>query len=639
MKILVYSDFRHINHSVRPESEILIKLAAMGHVVTVFSPHFDDEGYFNRAGITTHCTHQTAKISPKAIRQLRAELKANDYDIVYATNSKSIPTAAFATVGFGAKLVCYRGPTRGPNRSDPASYLSLLHPRVDAVICVSEAVKQAVQQKLWRRNVKLAAIFKGHDLAWYIEPPADLSRVGIPENSFVAVAAARFRPTKGLGVLISAAGLLADLTRFHLLLVGSGTDEPQYQAAIAASPLRDRIHITGKRSDAPQLIAASQVLVQASTDGEGLPRALLEGLAYGTPAISSTAGGAKEILVEGETGFIVPVNDPQAIAQKLRYLYENPQQVEQMAHACRSAISHQLSSATTANAYAEFFESLIKAKETTEPKTLSSHGAQYRRIHISPAYAHLTEAMASFENSFDAGKDVLYAKRNLIKRLPLENCDTVIKAFKPPRGLRAFIYGSVRKSKALRSYNNARRLRASGIATPEPISVIEYRKNFRLTESFYITAHFDHQFTMEPVLRALARAGADDQSPEIVEQRKVLTGFVKFTFDMHSAGAIHGDHNPNNTLVRKQQDSYAFAVIDLNRMHFGSPSLGKRMTDFSRLSDDHGVLKIIAETYAHCAGLSVNTCYDTLLRATERRLRTQRWKRALKQLRVNRASQ
>jgi hypothetical protein len=247
--------------------------------------------------------------------------------------------------------------------------------------------------------------------------------------------------------------------------------------------------------------------------------------------------------------------------------------------------------------------------------------------------------LASLENSFDAGEDVLYAKRNLIKRLPLANCDTVVKSFKPPSGLRAFIYGSARKSKALRSYENARRLRACGILTPEPISVIEYRKNFRLKESFFITAHFDHHFTMEPVLQAITIAGANDQSPEIVEQRHILQGFVKFTFDMHSAGAIHGDHNPNNTLVRKQQDGYAFAVIDLNRMRFGSPSLGKRMTDFSRLSDDHEVLNIIAESYAQYAGLSVATCYGMLLRATERRLRTQRWKRALKKLRVSRASQ
>ena len=359
MKILVYSDFRKISHSVRPESEILIKLAETGHQLTVCSPHFDDEHYFNQAGISTVCTHQVHKISLSAIKILREELRKDDYDIVYATNSKSIPTAAFAVMGFRAKLVCYRGTTRGLYRSDPTSYLTVLHPRVDAVICVSDAVKQAVKAKIWRERCVLTAIFKGHDLDWYKESPLDLTSEGIPANAFVAVAAARFRPTKGLSVLIEAAGLLADLPNFYLLVVGSGTDEPQYKKAIESSPLRARIRLTGQRSDAPQLIAASQVLVQASTDGEGLPRAILEALAYGVPAISTTAGGAKEVLEEGQTGFVVPTHDPEAIAAKIRVLYDNPSQLAQMASACRAAISDQLSSTTTAQAYATFFESLL----------------------------------------------------------------------------------------------------------------------------------------------------------------------------------------------------------------------------------------------------------------------------------------
>ncbi len=359
MKILVYSDFRKITHSVRPESEIFIELARLGHHLTVCSPEFDDEQYFHAAGIATIRTGQSHKISISAIKALRKELHCGDYDIIYATNSKSIPSAAFAAIGSRAKLVCYRGTTRGLKRSDPTSYLTLLHPRVDAVICVSQAVQQAVSAKLWQRNCSVTTIFKGHDLSWYQQPPADLTDLSIPTNGFVAVAAARFRPTKGLDVLIEAAGMLADLPNFHLLVVGNGADQPLYLNAIANSPMRERIHLTGLRSDAPQLIAASQVLVQASIDGEGLPRSILEGLAYGVPAISTTAGGAKEILQEGQTGFVVPTQDPTAIAEKIRHLYNNPEELIQMSERCRAAISDQLSCAHTANAYAHFFESLL----------------------------------------------------------------------------------------------------------------------------------------------------------------------------------------------------------------------------------------------------------------------------------------
>ncbi|NNL56259.1 MAG: glycosyltransferase family 4 protein, partial [Pseudomonadales bacterium] len=313
---------------------------------------------FQQAGIQTIVTGQQHKISLATIRLLRKELRRGNYDIIYATNSRSIPSAAFAAIGFGSKLVCYRGTTRGLKRRDPTSYLTLLHPRVDAVICVSQSVQQAVEKKLWHKQCQLATIFKGHELGWYQQPATNLGTLGIPGDAFVAIAAARFRPTKGLDILIQATHHLADLAKLHVLVVGSGTDTEQYVQAIAGSPMRERIHVTGLRSDAPQLIAASDVLVQASVDGEGLPRSILEGLAYGTPAISTTAGGAKEILEPGQTGFIVPTRDPQAIADKIRYLYNNREQLEQMASHCRAAIATKLSCAATAEAYENFFASV-----------------------------------------------------------------------------------------------------------------------------------------------------------------------------------------------------------------------------------------------------------------------------------------
>jgi len=362
MRILVYSDLRNITHSVRPEAEIFIKMAEAGHQLSVFSPDFNDEAYFKKAGIKTTRTGQKHKICYKTISLLRAELHRQDYDIIYATNSKSIPSCAFAAIGFNAKLVCYRGTTRGLKRRDPSSFLSVLHPRVDAVICVSNAVQQAVSKKLIKKNVTLASIFKGHELNWYTKPPVSRASMGYRDGDFIAIAAARFRPSKGLEVLIEAAGLLTDLPDFHLLIVGSGADQEPYLSAIANSPVRERIALTGQRTDAPQLIAMSDVLVQASTEGEGLPRSILEGLAYGVPAISTTAGGAKEVLKTGETGYIVPVRSPQAIAEAIRQLYVQREKLPAMAEHCKQSINNELSCTNSAKNYIAFFEQLVNAQ-------------------------------------------------------------------------------------------------------------------------------------------------------------------------------------------------------------------------------------------------------------------------------------
>ncbi|MDB4542183.1 hypothetical protein N9211_00785 [Pseudomonadales bacterium] len=69
--------------------------------------------------------------------------------------------------------------------------------------------------------------------------------------------------------------------------------------------------------------------------------------------------GAKESVQEGQTSFVVPTQDTTAIAERIHHLYNNPEQLSEMSERCRDAISKQLSCATTANAYAHFFDSLL----------------------------------------------------------------------------------------------------------------------------------------------------------------------------------------------------------------------------------------------------------------------------------------
>jgi len=361
MKILVYSDYSKINHSVRPEAEIWLQLKRMGHDVSIFTPAIDSQQPFTAAGISVTTTHQRAKISPRSIRQLRHAIKQGNYAIVFATSSRTIPTAAFACIGTSAKLVVYRGTTRGLKRRDPTSFLSVLHPRVNAVVTVSDAVSSAVRKKLYQNHNKVVSIFKGHNIEWYNDEPADLAEFGIPPDAFVVIAVARFRPSKGLQFLLQASAELADLDRLHILVVGSGANTQPYTSLIQDSPMGSRIHLAGRREDALALTAAANVLVQPSIDGEGLPRAVIEALAFGKPVISTTAGGASEILEEGKSGFVIAPKDSAAIADKIRLLYTNPQLAHSMKEHCKDLVRHPLSHLKTAQRYAQFFESLLES--------------------------------------------------------------------------------------------------------------------------------------------------------------------------------------------------------------------------------------------------------------------------------------
>jgi len=360
MNILVFCSADSSFNSIRPEAEIYIGLAKRGHKLTIVT-HGDSEyaQRFRDNDIEVIDGHPKHKISLTAIRLIRKLLRSRHFDILYATNSRTIPNAAFASIGLPVKLVAYRGTTSGLYRHDPSSYLTLLHPRIDGIICVSDAVREVVTSRLWGRPRRVVTIHKGHDISWYSKNPTDLSEFGITENDFTAICVINARPSKGLHVMLEATNYLASLTRLHLLLVGRNINVAPYTDLIQNSPMKERIHVAGYRHDAPELIAASDILVQPSISGEGLPRTVMEALGYGTPAVITTTGGGKEVIEDGVNGFVVPVKDARAIAERVTQLYNDPDMVRKLSAQCQQTIKTTFSLNTTVDNYIRYFESLL----------------------------------------------------------------------------------------------------------------------------------------------------------------------------------------------------------------------------------------------------------------------------------------
>jgi len=307
-----------------------------------------------------HC-YPVRKICLKTIKALRREMSKNHYDIIYATTSKTIPNAAFAAIGSSVHLVTYRGTTGGAYWYDPTSYLTTFNPKAEGIVCLSEAVRQYLIPKFVNRKARLVTIYKGHDIAWYAKPPADLSEFGIRDKDFPVVCVANARPHKGLRYLLEAAKELSHINNIHILLVGAGIQAEPYISLIAESRMADRIHVTGFRHDAPELIAACKVLVLQSIR-EGLGRVVLESMGYGVPPIVTDSGGPAEVVENGKDGYIVPIQDAKAIADKILKLYANPQIIESMSIACRKNIENELSIQVSIDKYIRFFEALLANK-------------------------------------------------------------------------------------------------------------------------------------------------------------------------------------------------------------------------------------------------------------------------------------
>lgn len=357
MNLLILPPSGGSYNSLRPEAEIYIGLAKAGYRVTILTnSNREYVPRFIEHGIQVIDCPPKRKLSWSTIRLIRQTIKQNNIDTVYATNSRTIPNAAFACIGTRVRLIVYRGTTGGLYRSDPSSYLSVLHPRVDGVICVSHAVEDYVRTRVWKRVIdNVVTIYKGHDLAWYNQPETDLTQFGTSKKNFNVACVANARPHKGLIYLIKAAGELADLKNLHIILVGEKISREPYVSQIEKSGMKERIHITGYRNDAPEIIAACDVLVLPSLR-EGLPRVILESLAYGTPVITSANQGSMEIIENNYNGLIVPLKDFNEIAEKIRKLTTEPELLENLSSHSREILEGKLSHKNTVKHYIDYFE-------------------------------------------------------------------------------------------------------------------------------------------------------------------------------------------------------------------------------------------------------------------------------------------
>ena len=103
---------------------------------------------------------------------------------------------------------------------------------------------------------------------------------------------------------------------FSACVVGDGPERAAVEAEIRAAGLGRAVELTGERRDVPDLLAAADVFALSSRS-EGAPLSVLEAMAAGLPVVASNVGGLPELVADGETGVLVPPEDPAALAAAL----------------------------------------------------------------------------------------------------------------------------------------------------------------------------------------------------------------------------------------------------------------------------------------------------------------------------------
>lgn len=157
-----------------------------------------------------------------------------------------------------------------------------------------------------------------------------------PGTRLVAMIAS-VTPRKGHMLLAEAAALVRRADRnVAFLAVGGGHHEyvRTIKSRVAQLGISDCFHFLDWRSDIPDILRASDVLVVAS-DQEPFGRTVVEAMATGLPVVATRCGGPEEIVVDGETGLLVPLNDPRAMADAIGAVVGDPDLARRMGQAGR----------------------------------------------------------------------------------------------------------------------------------------------------------------------------------------------------------------------------------------------------------------------------------------------------------------
>jgi sugar transferase (PEP-CTERM/EpsH1 system associated) len=236
----------------------------------------------------------------------------------------------------------------------------------DAHVAVSQSTADFMLKHNEVPSSKLHVVLNGIDLSRFRPDLAARRRIraelGIPEGAWVAGAVGRLSQVKNHALLLrAAAGVLSDGGR--LLLVGDGPEAAPLRALADELGIGDRVVFAGERHDVPELLAASDVFVLSSTS-EGLPLSMVEAMATGLPVVSTAVGGIPALVADGETGFLVPSGDVDALAAKLAALKADPGRAEAMGRRGRALAMGRYSAERMMASYMDIYEGLLARRES-----------------------------------------------------------------------------------------------------------------------------------------------------------------------------------------------------------------------------------------------------------------------------------
>jgi glycosyltransferase involved in cell wall biosynthesis len=256
-------------------------------------------------------------------------------DIVHTHSGKAGVLGRLAARRAGTPVIIHtiHGPSFGPFQGRLANFLFKSAERwagraTTHFVSVSQAMKDQYLAVGIGRPSQYTTIYSGFPLEPYLQAKNDLEvrrQFGLREHDFVVGKVARLFKLKGHDDLFAIAPeLVRRIPNVRFLLVGGGPWEERFVNRARREGLADRFIFTGlvAPEQVPALVGIMDVLAHLSTR-EGLPRSLPQALAAGRPVVAYDCDGAREICLDGQTGFLIPNGNRRMLADRMAQLADD----------------------------------------------------------------------------------------------------------------------------------------------------------------------------------------------------------------------------------------------------------------------------------------------------------------------------
>jgi glycosyltransferase involved in cell wall biosynthesis len=229
------------------------------------------------------------------------------------------------------------------------------------IVGVSEPILDVLRKRKLPNN-KLALIRNGVDI-----PPTTAedtlknlrTELKLTPNDYCVINCARLTRQKNQVCLIEAGRILKEKSHsIKILILGQGPLEAELKQKIQQAGMEQYVHLLGFREDIPALLEIADAFVLPSLD-EGMPMSLLEAAASSKPIITTIVGDIGKLIKHNETGLVIPVNDPDSLANAIMQLRGNSALARTLAENAHAAMVKHYSSYAMSQQYILIYRELL----------------------------------------------------------------------------------------------------------------------------------------------------------------------------------------------------------------------------------------------------------------------------------------